>query len=305
MSTHQSILVLGAGELGMAVLTSLARDHRRRGASITVLLRPSKNTAQTEARTAQLASLDIHTLPGDIVTASDSALAEFFRPYDTVVGCVGMVGPPGLQMRLARAAIAAGVPRYLPWQFGMDYEVIGRDSSQDLFSEQLDVRDLLRGQEAVEWVIISTGLFLSFLFWGEFGVVSEARDVVRALGAWENRITVTRVEDIGQMTAEVVFGADTGSRVVHIAGDTITYARLADVVEKVYGRKVDRRLWTVDHLTDDLKTDPENGTKKYRVVFAEGKGVAWDIESTLNAKMGIKLQTIEQWLRADERKIVP
>jgi hypothetical protein len=42
--------------------------------------------------------------------------------------------------------LSAGVKRYLPWQFGVDYDVIGRGSAQTLFDEQFDVRDLLRGQ---------------------------------------------------------------------------------------------------------------------------------------------------------------
>jgi len=65
---------------------------------------------------------------------------------------------------LARAVLDAGVRRYVPWQFGVDYDVIGRGSAQDLFDEQLDVRDALRSQSGTEWVIISTGMFTSFLF---------------------------------------------------------------------------------------------------------------------------------------------
>ena len=61
----------------------------------------------------------------------------------------------------------------------MDYDVIRRGSAQDLFDEQYDVRQLLRrqqqqeeeGQGTTEWVIISTGIFLSFLFKDAFGVV--------------------------------------------------------------------------------------------------------------------------------------
>ena len=51
--------------------------------------------------------------------------------------------------------LEADVKRYFPWQFGVDYDVIGRGSAQDLFDEQLDVRDLLRSQNRMEWVIVS------------------------------------------------------------------------------------------------------------------------------------------------------
>jgi len=68
------------------------------------------------------------------------------------------------------------VKRYFPWQFGVDYDVIGRGSAQDLFDEQLDVRDLLRGQSGTEWVVVSTGMFMSFLFEPWFGVVEVGKD---------------------------------------------------------------------------------------------------------------------------------
>ena len=74
-------------------------------------------------------------------------------------------------MKIAQAALEGGVRRYFPWQFGVDYDVLGRGSAQDLFDEQLDVRDLLRGQSSTEWVIVSTGMFTNFLFEPSFGVV--------------------------------------------------------------------------------------------------------------------------------------
>jgi hypothetical protein len=36
--------------------------------------------------------------------------------------------------------------------------------------------------------------------------------------------------------------------------------------------------------------------RKYRLVFAEGRGVAWDKANTFNAKERIDLVTLEQWI---------
>jgi hypothetical protein len=87
-----------------------------------------------------------------------------FCPFHTIVSCTGFVASHGTQLKLAHAILAAGVQRYLPWQFDVDYDAIGREErcAQDLFDEQLDVRDLPRGQEGTEWVIVSTGIFVSF-----------------------------------------------------------------------------------------------------------------------------------------------
>lgn len=77
-----------------------------------------------------------------------------FARFDTVVGCAGMVAGRETPMKLATAALKSGVKRYFPWQFGVDFEVIGRGSPQDLFDAQLDVRELLRAQDKTEWVIM-------------------------------------------------------------------------------------------------------------------------------------------------------
>ena len=183
----------------------------------------------------------------------------------------------------------------------MDYDVIGRGSAQDLFDEQLDVRDLLRGQKDTEWIIISTGMFTSFLFESYFGVVDfedgEGRGVVRALGGWGNKVTVTTADDIGKLTAKIVFAEPKfKDEVVYTAGDTVSYGQLADTVDEVLQKKVRREIWSVERLKAELRLDPENLVGKYRVVFAEGKGCSWDKGVSFNAKTGIAVVDLKGWM---------
>ena len=190
--------------------------------------------------------------------------------------------------------------RYFPWQFGVDYDVIGRGSAQTLFDEQLDVRDLLRGQSGTEWVIVSTGMFTSFLFEGYFGVVDLAvtPGKVRALGGWENQVSLTTPEDIGKLTAEIVFenSPKFKNEVLYTAGQTVSYGEVADLVDEVLERKVQREVWTVSALKEDLAREPENPINKYRVVFAEGKGCSWDMAGTFNANRGIEVEDVRAWM---------
>src|ERR1700722_10277445 len=220
-----SILVLGAGELGMSVLRNLARHaDSSAGTTVTVLLRLSSINPEAPGKQrdlAELRSLGVRFLAGDLADPTTD-LPSLFRGYHTVIGCTGFVTGRGFQLKLARAVLEAGVKRYFPWQFGVDYDVIGRGSAQDLFDEQLDVRNLLRSQDRVEWVVVSTGMFTSFLFEASFGVVDLARNTVNALGSWDNAVTVTTAEDIGALTAEIVFAEPRFvNEVVHVAGDTI------------------------------------------------------------------------------------
>lgn len=304
MPETSKILVLGAGELGMAVLRGLAR--RASGspeASIGVLLRPSTINSQDPVKARdmrELRSLGVAPVPGDLAEASESELADLFRKFDVVIGCTGFAAGRGAQVKLTRAALEAEVGRYIPWQFGVDYDAIGRGGAQDLFDEQLDVRDLLRAQDRTEWLIISTGMFTSFLFEPSFGVVDFANNTIRALGSWDNAVTVTTPEDIGMLTAEALFAQPRiANQVVFTAGDTITYGRLADVVDSVLGRRVKRSLWSLPELRDELAKDPDDSMKKYRVAFAEGRGVSWSVDGSFNAERGIKVMDVEGWIRAN------
>ncbi len=148
MSDNTSILVLGAGELGMSLLRSLARRAAlSSGTTVAVLLRPSTIDSTEPAKqqdVGELRSLGIELVPGNLVSSSIDELAALFKRFHTVVSCTGFVAGRGMQLKLARAVLEAGVKRYFPWQFGVDYDVIGRGSAQDLFDEQLDVRELLR-----------------------------------------------------------------------------------------------------------------------------------------------------------------
>ncbi|KAH8596267.1 putative isoflavone oxidoreductase [Bisporella sp. PMI_857] len=302
MISADSILVLGAGELGMAMLVALAQ-RKLPATTLTVLLRPLTIASSSPSKATEIAhlkSLGICILPGDVSSLSSSELANLFKPYDTIISCLGFASGPGSQVKLCKAVLEAGVQRYFPWQFGVDYDVIGRGSGQDVFDEQLDVRDLLRGQEKVKWVIVSTGMFTSFLFESYFGVVDldSGEGVVRALGSWNDEVTVTTPFDIGKLTAEIVFTEpEINNQVVFTAGETINYGQLADVVEEVIGRRVGRELWTEEYLREELEKDPSNGVKKYRVVFASGKGLAWDMSKTFNAQQGIETEDVHTWAR--------
>ena len=295
-----NILVLGAGELGISMLTALAAQ-KPANSTIAVLLRPSTITQNTSPALPLLRGLNIDFLPGDI-SLSISELAALFKPFDVVISCLGFTCGPGSQLKICNAVLQAKVKRFFPWQFGVDYDIIGRGSAQGLFDEQLDVRDILRGQGETEWVIVSTGVFTSFLFEPAFGVVDlkDGEGVVRALGSWENEVTVTSVEDVGKLVAGMVFEkgeGKLGNEVVFTAGETVSYAALAGVVDTVLGRKIRRELWSVEDL------DGKDMMAMYRAVFAAGRGVAWGKDRSWNVRMRIEVEDVTGWMVRNIEKL--
>lgn len=296
-----SILVVGAGELGLAILTALTAHPSlpTTKTKLSVLLRAETVSSSDPAKKAHIEnirSLGITIETGDFINAP-SELIPVFERYAVVVQCAGYGMQAGTQLGVTKAVLAAGVPRYFPWQFGMDYEAIGSGSSQPLFDEMLEVRGLLRGQGRTRWTVVSTGLFMSYLFIPDFGVVDLPGRTVRALGGWENNITVTNPRDIGTMVASAVFEPEgTEDRVIYIGSDTISYRGLAEVLEGVFGVELKREEWGLEFLAGRLEEEPENPWVKYQNVFGKGVGVSWAKEETLNFQRGIELVDIKGYV---------
>lgn len=299
-----SVLVVGAGELGTAVLEALSKHPNRQGGNLAVLRR--KETIESQDASKQQAVQHVKTLgadleAGDFVNDPVPELVRIFKKYDVVIQCGGYGMASGTQLRVTKAALEAGVPRYFPWQFGVDYEVIGKGSSQEMFDEMLEVRKLLRAQDKTSWTIISTGLFMSFLFLPDFGVYDYKGQTVRALGSWDTCITVTQPKDIGTMVAEMVYQPEgTENRVVYIGGDTITYGQFADILDAAYSTKFERHVFDIPFLRNKLKDEPDNLWLKYQIIFGEGTGCTWPMEKTLNSQRNIKLTGVEQFIQENK-----
>ena len=115
-----SILVIGAGELGCAVLFHLAHHPGREGTTVSALMRPSSINSKDPSKSkinAELQAMDVKLVPGDLQEDSIEQLAKTFGSYHTVISCSGMGAPPGTQTKVAKAALASGCRRYFPWQY--------------------------------------------------------------------------------------------------------------------------------------------------------------------------------------------
>ncbi|MEI1718295.1 aromatic alcohol reductase [Acinetobacter baumannii] len=297
---RRDLLVLGAGQLGMAVLRALAPRAAERRQSVTVVVSPqtvSSSQLQDIESLGILQALGVEVIGFDLADDA-TALQALFEHYRTVVNCTGFVAGPGTQLKITHAALDAKVERYFPWQFGVNYDVVGQGSGQPVFDEQYEVRQLLRAQQQTEWVIVSTGMFTSFLFEPAFDVVKLAARTVHGLGTWDTRVTVTTPEDIGRLTTEILLAEPRiANEVVYVAGETISYGELAEVVERVTGHAFEKTLWSLDKLRADLAQTPDDVMARYRAAFALGDGMWWDKANTFNAKYGIETVDVAHYLQ--------
>jgi uncharacterized protein YbjT (DUF2867 family) len=301
---NTKILLLGAGELGTAFLfhlSALPNTH------ITLAVRSPTNYTHLASSNVSPTALDI--------TSDSMSLAQTFSQYDILISATGFGQSPSTVLKLTNEVLEAGRLKkargdsnlwFFPWQWGVDYDVTSDGQGlMPLFGAQKDARDLLRAEAEganVRWTVVSTGIFMSFLFEQFWGIVDRSQEehgkvIVRALGDWTHKVTVTDVHDIGRVLARILSGdVDAENTVLYVAGDTVSYGELADIVAKVSEMSVAREAWSVPYLEEDLRKDPENGIKKYRLVFAR-EGVWWNMDQTVNEKLGMDMLRVEEYAR--------
>lgn len=166
MSSPTQILLLGAGELGIAFLphlSGLPNTH------VTIGIRTPTKYQHISSPNISLTALDL--------SSSSKALSKTFAHYDIVVSATGFGQSSHVLTKIAREILAAGVLRrgagkgklwFFPWQWGVNYDITGDGLGlMPLFGEQADIRNTLRAEAEesnVQWTILSTGIFMSFLF---------------------------------------------------------------------------------------------------------------------------------------------
>ncbi|MFH7445191.1 aromatic alcohol reductase, partial [Pseudomonas syringae pv. tagetis] len=67
------------------------------------------------------------------------------------------------------------------------------------------------------------------------------------------------------------------------------------LVEGVTGRDIERHVCSVAMFQGELTEMTDDNLRKYRAVFAMGRGVAWDVANTYNALAGLSITSAEQW----------
>lgn len=294
---ENSFLVIGTGEVGLAMLNSLYDHQEKYGLQlkIGVLVQPVSGNADAIRGNTRFNGISLEAL--DLVAESIETLAATFRRYDTVICCSGFSVGAGMQVKITQAVLAAGVRKYIPWQFGADYDRIGRGSAQPVFDEQLEVRDMLRSQQKTHWVIVSTGMITSFLFREDFGVISLKDRTVRALGDWQHSLTLTSGEDIGALTVAILFHQpEILDEVVFVAGDTVSFEEIGKLMDLLFGGEFEKILWDVPHLHQKLEEAPDDVFNRYRLVFTH-PGVTWSMDETFNYHHQIPTIGLSQWAK--------
>lgn len=246
-----TIAVAGAtGQLGGRVVKEL----RERGADVSALVRSGTEHDKLEP---------LERLGAKIVQVDMSQVSELTRAcagaacvVSTLQGLRDVI--VDVQSILLEAAIAAGVPRFIPSDYSIDFtkQPVGWNRNLDLrraFHERLD-------KAPIKATSILNGAFGELLTSRMPLLDFEARRV----NYWESadqRLDFTTMDDTASFTAAAALDPST-PRILRIAGDEISARELATVAEEVTGAKFELvRLGALEQLAAFIQreraADPE------------------------------------------------
>jgi NAD(P)-dependent dehydrogenase (short-subunit alcohol dehydrogenase family) len=216
------VAVAGAtGDLGTRIVKALIA----RQAAVRVLVR--RGTPLEKIRTLEVLGAEI-------------ALVNFASPSTLVTACTGascvVSALSGLrdviveaQIDLLNAAVQAGVPRFIPSDFSIDFTSIptGTNRNLDLRQEFYERAN----QTPIAVTSILNGAFMDLLTDKAPIILFKQRRVVYWQNA-EQRMDFTTMDDTAAYTAAAALD-DTTPRILRIAGDTVNANELASIMRVI------------------------------------------------------------------------
>jgi nucleoside-diphosphate-sugar epimerase len=226
MENDKTVVLAGAtGALGGRI----ARELLRRGANVTALVRDGSEhdkVADLQTRGAMIATVN------------------FRRAFELSAACAGascVVSAlsglrdelVGLQTLLLEAAVAAGVPRFVPSDYCIDYARVAPDKNRNLdlrreFGERLD-------RASIAATSVLSGMFTHLLAGRAPVIVSPLRRVLY----WDDPdqlLDFTTIDDTAVFTAAAALDATT-PRFLRIAGDERSARGLAEDASAASGKE--------------------------------------------------------------------
>lgn len=225
MSKPIIVVAGGTGNLGGKIVKALLE----KGAEVRVLVRPTSNTnkiKQLENIGATILSLDM---------SSEQEIAKACTDATCVVSALAGLREVIIdaQKVLLNGAIIAGVPRFIPSDYSLDFTKFndGENRNLDLRREFHTYLD----SASISATSVFNGAFMELLT-GEMPMIIFKKKLVLYWGKADHKMCFTTIEDTAVYTANVALDPST-PRYLAIAGDQISPRQVREVMNKITKEK--------------------------------------------------------------------
>jgi len=228
-----TVLVAGAtGDLGQRIVRELLTHDVR----VRVLTRPGSRSTASSGSSASSAPAVGDDPRVDVVAASyddPAALTAAVAGADVVVSAVSGTRPVivDAQRALLAAAVAAGVPRFVPSDYSADYRRITPGSNRNFDLRREFAADL--DAAPVRATSVLTGMFTELLA-GDAPMILLGRRRVLFWSSADQVLDFTTKDDVARLVALVALDPD-APRVVEMAGDRASARDVARTLGELTG----------------------------------------------------------------------
>jgi hypothetical protein len=152
---------------------------------------------------------------------------------------------------LLAAAGKAGVKRILPSPFTFDIQLPAKLSNTFSWLQRSIEHRAQLATCGLDYTIISCGLLTEHLFSPACGVDVE-RGIVRSPATWNTEVTTTTLDDLSRLIPEILLAPSAKNKRVQLASATLTYSEIADILQEVTGKPVQRLVENESDLGDSV-----------------------------------------------------
>lgn len=215
----------GTGNLGQRTVTAL----RQKGADVRVIVR-SGSDVNTVKKLENLGAV-VFTVDTSNVAEVSNACTGAFCVVSALAGLRDVI--IDTQKVLLDAAVIAGVPRFIPSDFSLDFTnlTVGENRNLDLrreFHQYLD-------KSTISATTIFIGPFMDLLT-GQMPMILFKPKRILYWGNADQRLDFTTMDDTAAFTANVALDAD-APRFLKVAGDQISPRQMTMVMSEVSGNQ--------------------------------------------------------------------
>ncbi|KAF4304864.1 NmrA-like protein [Botryosphaeria dothidea] len=209
------------------------------------------------------------------------------------------------QKAVIKAAIAAGVKRFIPSEFGVDTSNPKVVSRVPFVGPKRQVVDYLRTKEdSISWTVLLTGIFFDWGLWQGWLGFNLDEKTIKLWDGGETPFAATEIDVVGKALVALFSRSEayaaSANGYVHVAGHVTTQNEIRAVLEKLTGEKfkvekeVDASSYGKQVQEELAKGDWKNALDLLKVVNFDSTEKLGVFPRYWNETLGLSKQNLEQ-----------
>lgn len=266
MNSKPIIFIAGAtGFLG----TKLVEAAFKKKATVRALVRDlTPSAVDKKQQLEDWMSRGVEPVVGDVMDRE--SLREGVKGSDVVISAVGNVEPilDMGQKNLIYACKAAGVRRFVPSDFSVDYFNVELGDNYNL-DYRITTFAFLK-ESGVPWTSVLNGAFTEVQFTDFAGLLDQDTGTFSYWGDGETPCDFTVTEDAAAYTIAAALDPEMENRVCRVAGDVLTMKAVKSVTETVLDQTLEEiRRGSVDDLRNWIAKRKRSAQTHYEYLAAQ------------------------------------